>query len=415
MIYEMAPAIAANVHSPLWLAGMWLFGGAISLIGALCYAELATAWPTAGGDYVYLTRAFGRPMGFLFGWAQLWIVRPGSLGALAYVFARYADQLVPLGGGARGLMVYAAGAIIVLTLVNMLGVREGKWTQNILTALKVLGLGAIVAVGVFHSSPAGFVIEAPGDPPDLRLALIFIFIAYGGWNEMAYVAAEVRDPRRNILRSLVLGTVAVTLIYLVLNVAFVHALGFHGARQSHAIAADVMRLAAGPKAAGLISALICITALGGINGMIFTGARISYALGTEHRLFAVMGRWDKRRGTPIRSLTVQAIITLTLVVAFGWKHGGFDSLVNFTTPVFWIFFLLIGASLFVLRVREPHASRPYRVPMYPLIPAVFCASSAFMLWASVSYALAHRSAEAFWSIGVLGVGVVLCGIRGRRG
>ncbi|HEX2971517.1 MAG TPA: amino acid permease [Tepidisphaeraceae bacterium] len=408
-IYESTPSIASNVPSALWLVGIWVIGGVISLIGAMCYAELATTYPLAGGDYVYLTRAFGGRMGFLFAWAQLWVVRPGSVGAMAYVFARYANEMWPLGRGAGALMAYAVGSIVVLTLINIVGAREGKWTQNLLTTVKALGLVVIVAMGLIFAVPSASETPAPGSGRvDFRFALILILYAYGGWNEMAYVAAEVREPQRNILRSLLLGTLAVTLIYVLANVAFVHALGLQGVRNSGAVAADVLRLGLGQWGGRIISLLICLSALGAINGMIFTGARITYAMGTEHRLYAWLGAWNERRGTPVRSLMIQAVITLALVIGFGRTQSGFGSLVNFTTPVFWIFFLLVGASLFVLRVQEPGIMRPYRVPGYPVTPGLFCASSLFMLYASLSYAMENRSAEGLWAIGILLVGGMLC-------
>ena len=174
---------------------MWLLGGLLSLIGAVCYAELATAYPKEGGDYVYLTRAFGRSVGFLFAWCQLWIVRPGSIGAMAFLFADYANQIWPRAEGpasAGVLAAYAVASIVALTAVNMLGVRESKWTQNVLTVAKVLGLAVIVAVGFSH--PASAAASAPpAAATDLSastfgLAMVFVLFAYGGWNEMAFVA-----------------------------------------------------------------------------------------------------------------------------------------------------------------------------------------------------------------------------------
>ena len=403
------------VSAPVLLIGVWILGGIVSLIGALCYAELATAYPKQGGDYVYLTRSFGRWSGFLFAWAQLWVVRPGSIGALAFVFGRYANELVPLTDLCRPLgidpmLVYAIGSILVLTGINMLGVREGKWTQNLLTTVKVIGLAAIFVVGMlYRSDQTAGTVASPPAWMDFRLAMIFVLITFGGWNEMAYVGAEVRDPRRNILRALVLGTVAVTAIYVLVNGAFILALGYDGLCRSNAVATDVVNLAS-PSGGRFISALICASALGAINGMIFTGARIYYAMGTEHRLYSWMGRWDKRKGTPIPSLLIQAAVTLALTVGFGWKggEGGFKSMAIFTTPVFWAFFLPIGFTLFVLRWREPHVERPYRVPLYPVTPILFCLSSLFMLWSSLTYAYDNQSYEALWAIGIMAVGVVLC-------
>ncbi len=407
-IYESTPLIASCVPSTLWLVGVWLAGGVLSLVGALCYAELANAYPTEGGDYVYLSRAMGRKMGFLFAWAQFWVVRPGSVGAMAYVFARYANHLWPLGEGTWPQVAYAVAAIVVLSGVNLLGVREGKWTQNLLTIAKFLGLAAVVVAGLcFHGAASGPAPTAAPAALNLKLAMILIFYAYGGWNEMAYVGSEVRDPQKNILRALVLGTLAVTGLYVLLNLAFVHALGLAGMSHAEAVAAETVQLGMSRWGGELVSVLICISALGAINGMIFTGARIYYALGTEHRLYAWLGAWSPRRDAPVRSLAIQAAVTVALAVGLGLTRQGFASSVKFTTPVFWLFFLLVGLSLFVLRYREPGRQRPYRVPWYPLLPVAFCLSSLFMVYASLTYAFENKTYEALWAVGILAVGVLL--------
>lgn len=415
-IYETSPLIASTASGLPWLLGLWTLGGFLSLIGALCYAELATAYPRSGGDYVYLTRAFGGRLGFLFAWAQLWVVRPGSIGAWAYIFARYANQIRPLAGHSDAPMAYAVGAIVVLTLINLLGVRQGKWTQNVLTSVKVIGLLTIVVAGLAlapgNAPPAP---AAAGGGADFRLALILILYTYGGWNEMAYVGAEVRDPKKNILRALILGTLAVTLIYVLVNLAFVAALGYAGVCDSKAVATDVLRAGLdalhpgwGAWGGRVISVLICLSALGAINGTIFTGARIYYAMGTEHRLYAWLGRWNPKTGTPVWSFVIQLVITLIPVIGFGLSESAFQKMVVFTTPVFWIFFFLVAISLFVLRRRPAEAAEPYRVPWYPLTPILFCLSSLFMIHASLTYAISNRSYEAFWSIVIMVVGLVLC-------
>ncbi len=419
-IYCSSPLVAGFAPSTAWLIGFWLLGGVFSLLGALCYTELATTYPEAGGDYVYLTRAFGQSVGFLFAWCQLWIVRPGSIGAMAFVFADYANRIWPQTEATSGvqvyvLLAYAAGSIVVLTAINMLGVPEGKWTQNLLTTAKVLGLAAIVVVGFAfsshpsHASPA-LPPSAPSYPSlaDFGMAMIFVLFTYGGWNEMAYVSAEVKEPRKNILRALLIGTVAVTAIYVLINLAFVHALGFDGFQNSGAVAADVLSLGVGPLAGRAVSVLICISALGAINGQIFTGARIYYAMGRDHRLYAWLGRWNARRGTPICSLLIQGAITLALVVWFGMSQNGFGSMVNFTVPGFWFFLMLVGLSVFVLRQRDPTIERPFRVPGYPITPILFCLSSGFMVYSSVAYAIQNRSLEAIWAIAILLVGVAVC-------
>ncbi len=422
-IYLMTPTIAANVPGLWGLIAVWALGGIFSLFGALCYTELGTMFPREGGDYVYLTQAYGRPLGFLFAWAQLWVVRPGSIGTMAFLFAEYANRLVPLDellGPVGGLsasrtaaLVYAAAAVLVLSGINLMGVRQGKWTQNVLTVAKLLGLAAVFVVGLLWTSPA-----APPTPvhyefsrSGLGLALIFVLFAYGGWNEMAYVGAEVRDPQRNILRALVLGTVAVAVCYILVTLSFVHALGIEGVRQlagqeNRDVATEVMKLAFGTAGQKFISLLICISALGAINGQIFTGARIYYAMGTEHRVFAPLGRWHARLGTPVNSLVFQGVVTLSLILGFGLTPSGFESSVKFTTPVFWIFMVLVGLSVYVLRFRQPNTTRPYRVPGYPITPALFCLSSGFMVYASLEYAIKFRSYEALWAVGILAVGIV---------
>lgn len=419
-IYETTPLIANKVPDLGWLFLAWLLGGFFSLVGAMCYAELARAYPKAGGDYVYLTRALGRKTGFVFVWTQLWVVRPGSIGVYAFVFARYANELFPLATTPEGriyaMLLYAMGAVVALSAINILGVPQGKWTQNVLTVAKVLGLLGIVVVGLAFSAPASAVAAQIPAPPaadwekllrDFGFAMIFVFFAYSGWNEMAYVGAEVRDPDRNIFRALLLGTLGVTAIYLLVTGAFIHALGLEGVRSSNAVAAEVLKLGLGEWGGKIISLIICLSALGAINGMIFTGARVYYAMGTEHRLYAPLGRWSPRLGTPVVSLVVQAVITLGLMVGFGLSANGFESMVKFTTPVFWIFLLLVGIGVFVLRVREADLLRPYRVPGGSVAPVLFCLYSSYMIYTSLTYAWEKRSPEMLWSLVALGVGLIM--------
>lgn len=409
-IFKSTPVIADNVTSTTWLLVAWLLGGALALLGAASYAELTTAYPRQGGDYVFLTRAYGRPVGLMFAWCELWIVRPGNLGALAYVYAEYANHLFPISPAQYGMIVHAIIAILVLTAINIEGVQLGKWTQNVLTFTKVLGLGIVVVVGLFLIEPAVTTPVAPvrQHPPDFRLAMILIMFSFGGWNEMSYVAAEVKNPRKNLLRALLIGTAVVTLVYVVVNAAFVRALGLDQFSRSHAVAADLMSLRYHQTGVRIISLLICLSCLGAINGMILTGARIYYALGTEHQLFSWLGKWSPRFGTPVRCLVVQSIVTIGLVIGFGLYENGFQRLVLFTSPLFWLFFLLVGVAIFVLRRTDPETPRPYRAIFYPLSPLVFCLSSLFMLYCSVMYAIENRSLEALWALVLLAAGLVVC-------
>jgi basic amino acid/polyamine antiporter, APA family len=376
-IYQMAPDIAKGVGGPWGVLGIWALGGALSLCGALSYAELATAYPEEGGDYVYLSRAYGSWAGFLFGWAQLAIVRPGDIAVMAFAFATYARAIYdPFDHAGEARIVYAIAATTILTL---LGVRQGKWTQNLLTTVKALGLLLIVGTALMARP-----VPAPPEsssPLPFTLALIFVLFTYGGWNEMAYVAGEVRNPRRNIVRALFLGTAAVTLLYLLVNAAFLHVLGFEGLRASNAVATDTVATV-WPEAAGvLISALICLSALGAVNGLVFTGARISYAVGRDHRLFGALGRWHPRLGTPAVALIAQGLIAVLLIVAL----GSFFDAVIYTAATVYTFYLASTVAVIVLRYKDPHRERPYRVLGYPLTPLVFAGVCGFLIYSAVTY------------------------------
>ncbi len=418
-IYVLAPQIAKNVSSPWMLMLAWACGGLFAFCGALCYAELACALPEDGGEYVYLGRAYGRRVSFLYAWAVLWVIRPGTIGGIAFVFARHAQQLVPLAqsnataSSSLGVSLYAVGIVLLLTAVNMLGVRPGTRTQNVLSVAKTLGLLAVIAAAFWHPavsvSPVSLV---PNEKASFGLAMIFILYAFGGWSDMPMVAAEVRDPEKNLFRALVSGTLVVTSIYLLVNLACLYSLGFAQFRETDLIAVELVRPLLGATGERLIAALVCITAAGALNGMIFTGARVSYALGRDHQWLAPLARWSDRFGGPLTALAAQTAITLALIGFFGRSGDGFQRLVAYTTPVFYTFFLLTGIGLAVLRFREPNLPRPFRTPGYPVTLIIFCLSSAFALYFSVNWAITQFSQgephEAIWSGGLMVVGLILC-------
>jgi amino acid transporter len=555
-IFKSPQLIMNSVSGPWMGLWAWTLGGLLSLIGALCYAELASTYPRSGGDYVYLTRAFGSWAGFLFGWAQLAVIITSSIGAIAFVFGDYAVglwtlpgteppaqqqvvtpltqeqsavlgqlkgpgaratpeqlqalatltpeqfELVPPGRGVsaeqlavlktvtpeqllglkqlqlledlrepatkatpeqlaalsalspeqRELLytlrapgtgltpsqlavlktftsdqlatvkqlkqverakelwtaLFAGAAVVVLTVTNLLGVVLGKWTQNLLSLLKVVGLGAIVYAGFRHGTADIAAVQVAPTEAKFGMAMIFVLYAYGGWNDAAFVAADVRQ-RRNIARALILGTLLITVIYLAVNVAYLRALGFDGVRQSWTVAADVGKLAAGEQGLRAISLLVMISALGAISGLVFTGSRVYSTLGGDHSVFALMGRWSPRFGSPVWALLIQAAICVAMVVAVGtapgrnaidwcmihlglssmpWKEyfGGFDTLVAGTAPVFWGFFLMSGLSLFALRQQDRGINRPFSVPLFPLLPLIFCGTCFYMLYSAIAYA-----------------------------
>ena len=406
-IYETTPLIAKSIAQPVWLISIWIIGGIISLVGALCYAELATTYPEEGGDYVFLTRAYGRKTGFLFAWAGFWLVKPANIGAIAFIFARYAQQVLPLQLDGNEFIAYAVAAIVLLTMLNINGVQTGKWIQNMLTLVKVLGLLMIVVIGLFFVVPVNETIrqESITQDIDIYLVMILVLFTYGGWSNISYVAAEVVEPQKNILRSLIIGICLVTFIYVAINLAFLHALGIHGMMNSQSIASDVVRLSFGEPGAMAISFLICITCLGNINGMIFTNARVYYAMGQDHQLYSWLGHWNWQLDSPVRSLTLQAIITLALVILMGANEDAFERLVVFSAPLHWFFFLMVGVALFILRRKQTAKKESFKVPFYPWLPVVFCFSTGFLLFASLSYAYSQRHPEAYVIIAIMLIGI----------
>ncbi|MFN2386345.1 MAG: amino acid permease [Thermoanaerobaculia bacterium] len=402
-IFKTPSLVASTVDRPATALLLWVVGGLISLIGALCYAELVTAFPHPGGDYHYLRRAYGQAPSFLFAWSRMTVLQTGSIALLAFVFGDYASQLVSLGD--RSPAIFAGLLVILLTGINLYGLREGKWTQKILTTAEVLGLLLVVAAGFAVAADSVSPVTVPGAPsserPGIGLALVFILLTYGGWNEAAYISSEMRGRRENLARALLWGIAIITGIYLLANVAYLRGLGLAGMARSEAVAADLMRGWLGQRGAVVVSVLVAISAMTSANATVLTGARANYALGRDFRFFRPLGRWRQRAGTPGNALLVQGAIALALVFLGALTRSGFETMVAYTAPVFWGFFLLSGAALIVLRVRDPQQPRAFAVPLYPLTPLLFCASSAYMLYSSLAYT----------GIGALvGVAVLLAGL-----
>lgn len=383
-IFKTPSMIAASTGSEEVFFLAWLAGGIISLTGALCYAELATAYPHTGGDYHYLTRAFGKKVGFLFIWSRMTVIQPGSIAMLAFVFGEYLSQIFPFSPYAYSL--YAALSVAILTAMNLMGTQKGKRTQNLLTAFKVVGLFSVAMVGLIASPSSPPV--APIDPTpgiSFGLALVFVLLTFGGWNEAAYISAELHEVQRNMIRALLWGIGIITATYLLINFAYVRWLGLREMGQSEVVAADFMRQVFGQGGVQFISLLIIVSALGAINASIFTGGRTNYTLGQDFPLFGFLGQWHGRSNTPQNGLLFQGAIALMLVLFGTLARKGFVTMVEYTAPVFWCFFLLAGLSLLVLRIKDPEAARPFRVPFYPFTPLFFCMTCAYMLQSSVAY------------------------------
>jgi amino acid transporter len=399
-IFKTPSQVAANVDSEMGFLLVWLGGGVVSLIGALCYGELATTYPHVGGEYHYLSRAFGKGIGWLFAWSRLVVMQTGSIALLAFVFGDYFCQLLPLGDYAPS--IYAASAIILLSVFNGMGIKLSKWTQNCLSGAKLLGLLLIVAVGLTltpttvpgESNPKGY-------DGSYGLAIVFVLFTYGGWSEAAYIGAELHQVQRNMTRALVISITLITIIFFLVNLVYLKGLGLTALANSDVVAADLMSLVWGERGARLLSLLIAIFVLGATNGTIFTGARTNYALGQQEVHFSYLGTWHQRTHTPVNAIVVQGVIALILVLFGTLTRTGFVTMVEYTAPVFWFFLLLTGLSLLMLRYQEPSVSRPFRVPLYPFTPLLFCATCAYMLYASLTYTGAGA---------LVGVVVLLTGI-----
>jgi basic amino acid/polyamine antiporter, APA family len=405
------PSFVAEHTGTMGLAlAAWVLGGVVSLIGALCYAELGATYPHAGGDYHFLTRAFGRWSAFLFAWARLTVIQSGAIALLAFVLGDYATELWSLGPWSSAL--YAALAVVLLTVTNVLGVREGATTQNVLTTIEVggtlcLALAALVAA---PAAPPPAAVAPAVSSGMFGLVMVFVLLTYGGWNEAAFLSGELRDPGRTMVRALIYSLALVTALYVFVNWAFLAALGVAGVAGSKAVAADIGQRAFGSGGARLIAALIVVASLTSINAAIFTGARSSYAVGRDFSVLRFLGRWHPSTGTPVNALVVQGAIALALIGLGARTRDGFRTMVDYTAPVFWFFLLLTTVALMVLRRRDPARPRPFRVPLYPLTPLAFCAASGYLLYSSLDY----TGRGALVGVGVLLVGALVLVVTGGR-
>lgn len=434
-IFELPWLIFANTPNPWAALAVWVFGGLLAFIGGLCYSELGATYPRAGGDYYYLTRGIGRFTGFLFGWAQLILILPASIGVMAFVFAMQAKTWHEIPDitklGLNSEFYYAAAAVLVITLLNLIGVTLGKWAQNLLTLAKAIGLIAIIVCGMALVRPEQADQTDWARPATLAewgwesLAIILVLYAYGGWNDAAFVAGEVREPQRNMPRALLIGIGVITVIYMLVNLAYIMGLGFNNVRGPASLPTQLLEKQFGENGAKAMSVIIMVSALGAVNGLIFAGSRVYATLGNDHRLFGFLGHWQPGRGVPILALLFQAIITLGLVLLFGTEKGhhaitdfigwlnstlttyaakinedwginidytaewqprdAFEKLVSHSAPAFWLFFLLTGFALFRLRDQHAGQPRPFSVPLYPLVPMIFCGMCVYMLYSSTIY------------------------------
>lgn len=418
-IFRSTPNVAAAVPSEWVLYLLWAAGGVISLVGALCFAELSAAFPDAGGDYHFLRLAYGQRVGFLFAWSRFAVIHTGSMALAAFVFGDYLNELVHL--GPLGAPSLAAATILCLLLFNLRGVQLGAGAQVGLIGLVLMGLAAVIGSAAWFAwsgqavaAPAQASAAAAGSaaPGQIGKALVFIFLAYGGWSDAATLSAEMRDRRRGILSALTIGMSVIAVVYLATNWAFLRVLGLQGLAASQAPAADLMQAVFGTGGKIAIVGVVALTSISVMNATLITGARTTYAAARDvPNLRRVLGAWNSNRGTPTVAMVTIGAVAL-LLVGFGTvTRGGFATMVDYMSPVYWGFLILSGGALIVLRIRRPAAHRPFRVPLYPLMPLVFIASSAYVLQSSIAYVRAGALA----GIGVLAAGILLLlAVRHRR-
>ncbi len=415
-IFGFPPLVAQYSATTTIYMGLWMAGGLVMLVGALCYAELGCAYPDSGGEYHFLVRAWGAPVGVLFAWARGTVIQTGAIAAVAFIYGDYAQILLPL--GTSGPAIHGALAVAALTLLNVVGTLESKRLQLILSGATVTALLVVSVVGLTLADgaavvPADTTWQAPsgGLAGSLGMGMVFVLLTYGGWNEAAYLSGELRNPQRNMSRVLLIGSAVVTAVYLLVNFSYLRIFGLDGLRATQAVGADLMQLVAGQWAAVALSLLVCCTALGTINGSVFTGGRMYYALGRDVPALRGLGRWSARGATPVRALLLQGAITLLLILFGALTNGGVQAMVAYTAPVFWLFMFLTAGAVMVLRLRDKSHPRPFRVPLYPLTPILFALSCLALFWSSVQYA----GAGALLGLAVLLAGLPLLWLERRRG
>jgi amino acid transporter len=411
-IFQTPTMVAGIAGTPTLMMLAWVLGGVLSLVGALTYAELATTYPSAGGDYTFLSRAYGRHVSFLFAWARSMVICTGSIALLGFILGDYLTRLFNLGPYSSA--IYAALAVLLLTAVNLVGLRSSSRIQNTLTLLEISGV-LLVAI-------AGMTLDAaPPTPPAagaesagaFGLAMVFVLLTYGGWNEAAYVSAEVRGGPRAVVRTLVMSIGVITLAYLLFVGGVLHGLGFDQLKASEAVGVDVIERALGPLGGQLLGVIVAIAALTSMNSTMIVGARSNYSVARDWPALRFMSSWEGTRSAPIIGFVVQAVIALALIVFGALEKDGFSTMVEFTAPVFWFFFMLSGIALLVLRRRDPQAPRPFRVPWYPVLPLIFVATCGYLLYSSIMYARSQNAGYVALAVMISGA-VMLLALRRTR-
>jgi APA family basic amino acid/polyamine antiporter len=403
-IFRKPGVMAAQVGSPVLLLGIWLLAGIITLFGALTNAEIASAIPETGGQYVYFDRIYGPFIAFLYGWGVFVVIQTGSIAAVCYVFAEHAAQLFPFPDLPEAMTAFtlhlpligditplkdfsakyvAAAVILFLTVVNYLGVKLGGLVQNVVTLVKVTGMLLLVVL-VFMPPRVGSVANLTTSSVTIHptglawwaavaAALQGAFWAYDGWNKITYVAGEVKAPQRNVPRALILGMLIVTAVYLLMNVAYAYVLPIDEMARLKLVAANVAEVCV-PGGGRWMALVVMLSTFGAANAMILASARVYFSMARRNVFPSFLGKVNPRFHTPAASLAVQGFWSVLLLFT-----GTFDTLTDTLIFVSWVFYAAGAWGVIVLRRREPNLPRPYRVPGYPVVPIIFVLFSAVYL------------------------------------
>ena len=379
-IFVTPAEVARHVDTPLLIVGVWILGGIIALAASFVYAELAARRPEVGGQYAYLRDAYGPMPAFLYGWALLLVIQSGGMAAVAITFARYFGNLVqmPVPDSAVAVAVLA-----VLTLINCLGVRSGSNVQTILMLLKIGAIAALVAAGLWLAPAIAAQPQATAPTPLSMVAAIGaamtpVMFSYGGWQTSSFVAGEMKDPQRDLARGLRLGVAGVILLYTLVAVVGVHALGPAGLAASKTPATDVMRLALGDKGATFIAVGVAISALGFLSQGMLTAPRVYFAMAEDGLFFRSVAQVNSRTRVPVIAIILQGAAAAIIALS-----GTFGQILSYVVSVDFIFFGLTGAALFVFRYRDPDQPVAFRAPLHPLTTGLFVAACAITVVATV--------------------------------
>jgi amino acid transporter len=398
-IFRTPAGIAARVPDPMWMLGVWVLGGVIVLCGALAFAELSASMPETGGMYVYLREGWGRPFGFLYGWAQLVLIRAAALGGISSVFGEYFLRVVGIDPALHPDWAdyLAAGAIVFAGVINIAGVQLGALFAGLSTIAKFGALTILVIASLLLGGGVGANwgnLASTGAPVDaglFGLALISVMWAYDGFADLTFASGEVRDPQRNLPRAIVFGTIAIIAIYLASNVAYLYVSPIDRLKSSRLIAADTMSALFGQGGAAFVSVIVMISTFGSLMGSMVASPRIFFAMADDKLLFNPIAAVHPTWRTPWAAITLATVLGVGMVMT-----QTFEQLTDTFVLAMWPFYAFSVAAIYRLRRSHPHLQRPYKVVGYPFVPAVFIAAAVYLVvnalitdpkWTSITFAV----------------------------